>query len=351
MNDYESVRLSAAKWQSRLTRARSLLDDPRAICGIQARIESLRRMSSPSASTLEGERQLRAARKVGFLPGSFNPLTNAHIALAEAARRVAGLDVVIWGISTSTVDKETVERASLVDRLAQLVAYARATHGNAVVALNQGLYVDEADAMRACMPPGAALSIIIGYDKMVQILDPHYYEDRDAALDRLFDAATILVGPREGYGRAELDALLAQPSNARYRSYVTFTPLEGRYATDSSTEVRQLATGDLGSDRIRSLVVPEGFALLELRPYQASEETTASHDIYMARTRWVQLLGQIPDRQCAGLPSLTHLARGILTDGSSNWHSQFWDREDVLTVSEIWDLIRHAAGEASGSDS
>ena len=37
---------------------------------------------------------------------------------------------------------------------------------------------------------------IYGYDKVVQIFDPRYYDDRDAALDRLFALSSLLVAPR-----------------------------------------------------------------------------------------------------------------------------------------------------------
>jgi hypothetical protein len=50
----------------------------------------------------------------------------------------------------------------------------------------------------------------------VQILDPRYYDDRDAALRRLFGLASILVAPRGDAGSADLEELLARPENREF---------------------------------------------------------------------------------------------------------------------------------------
>nr|MBF6591759.1 hypothetical protein [Ktedonobacterales bacterium] len=229
------------RWQTCYEAARRLLDDATTLAALARAVARLHPTAPPTAEIIAGAATLREARRVGMLPGSFNPLTAAHVALAEAARSAAGLDHLVWLCAARTVDKERVERAALPDRLAQLVAYARTQPGNAVALTNHGLYVDEARALREHLTAQAALFILVGFDKLPQMLDPRYYTDREAALTRLFALARVLVAPRAGAGQAELVALLARPENQRYADMVGYVPLPVASAEESSTEARRLA--------------------------------------------------------------------------------------------------------------
>ncbi len=265
-----------AEWQARYAVARAILDNP-------TRMEIFTQVVARLADSGEGvcavssALPFRAAERIGLLAGSYNPLTLAHIAVAEAARRVAQLDLVAWALTAVTVDKERVTRASLPQRIAQLDAYIASTIGkvhyaDALVLLAHGLYVEQAQAIRTLMPPDAELVIIVGYDKIVQIFDPRYYDDREAALQALFAQARLLVAPRDGQGEADLRALLARPENQPYSEYVAYCPLDPVYATDSSTEARQLAaplTPDAVADSpaLRRLLPPEGVALAATGTY------------------------------------------------------------------------------------
>ncbi len=234
------------------------------------------------AVAVTGGAGLPLAKRVGLLAGSYNPLTLAHIALAEAARQSARLDAIVWACAAVTVDKERVTRASLPDRLAQLVAYLAATRptataprghvDDALVLLDHGLYVEQARALRTLLAPGAELTIIVGFDKVVQIFDPRYYADREAALQALFAQARLLVAPRDGQGEAALATLLARPENQPYAPYVAYCPLAPEYATDSSSEARQIAAmlapdAIATSPALRRLLPPEGVALAATGAY------------------------------------------------------------------------------------
>ena len=71
------------------------------------------------------------------------------------------------------------------------------TYGPAALALiNRGLYIEQVDVVRTLIPEIEELFVVVGFDKVVQILDPRYYENRDAVLDRLFANASLLVAPR-----------------------------------------------------------------------------------------------------------------------------------------------------------
>jgi nicotinic acid mononucleotide adenylyltransferase len=174
--------------------------------------------------------------RVGLLPGSFNPPTDAHVALAEAGRR-SGLDTVAYLLSKRTVNKEEVTGVPLADRLGLLSEIAERT-GDAVAFVNRGLYVDLARALRAILPDAGKLVFLVGHDKIAQIFDPSYYVDREAALDELFGLASFLVAPRAEAGAAELAALLAEPANARFAGRVQPLALAEQHRHASSSRAR-----------------------------------------------------------------------------------------------------------------
>ncbi len=265
---------------------------------------------------LAGQRAILPAARVGVLAGSFNPLTRAHLALAEAARTAAGLDAIAWTCAAVSVDKERVARAALVDRLAQLVAYARQGQDTraAVVLVNRGLYVDQATLLRRLVGPARDLAIVVGFDKVVQILDPRYYADRDAALSALFQAARLLVAPRGQDGAERLNALLALPENSAYAGRIAYLDVARAYWEDSSTEARQLAgglsEGALVPARLRDLLPPEGYALATATgAYAVAGGDGAA---YGWRMRWLDRLAAHPGRLPRPLPPMGDLVAAAL---------------------------------------
>lgn len=175
-------------------------------------------------------------------PGSFNPPTNAHLAMLQEAHefgRAHGGMGVYAAMSKRTTDKESVERPLLVDRLLLLetVLHTHAPH-TGILLFNRGLYVEQAEAIRAQFSRVKQLYFLLGFDKIVQIFDPHYYDDRDKALRELFALAEILVAPRAGAGPAELSALLAQPENAPFSSHVHSLSLDNNYRDIAASRIR-----------------------------------------------------------------------------------------------------------------
>lgn len=216
---------------------------------------------------------------IGILAGSFDPLTNAHIALAQAARERGGCAVVFLALSRHTVNKEARVRPTDTDRALLLRRYAARHPGLGVLLFNRGLYADQALAARAAFP-GADIRFIVGFDKARQIFDPRYYADRDAALRALFGAITLLVAPRDDDGADDLAALLAQPANRPFRDAVRPLPLDPALAADSATVVREAARE---GRPFAHLVPPETAAFIEeLRPY-ASPPRGGTPDRYARR--------------------------------------------------------------------
>lgn len=239
---------------------------------LDARFTALDPTAPPRATLIEQATDSPEDGAIGVMAGSFDPLTNAHLALARAARGLGGCYAVYLALSRHTVDKENRVRPSDAERALLLRQVARREPGLGVLAFNRGLYADQAVAVRALFPDAPAIRFIVGFDKARQIFDPRYYADRDTALRQLFAHVTLLVAPREGDGADALAALLARPENTPFRDHVRALPLDPAWADDSATRVRTAArAGDTAM--LAALVPPETVAwIAALRPYGASSQ-------------------------------------------------------------------------------
>jgi hypothetical protein len=134
---------------------------------------------------------------VGCYPGSFNPPTVAHLAIAEAAVVQAGLDRVDLVVSRLALGKEASAGPCLDDRLAVLESVATSRPWLAVRLTDAQLVADIVEGYDVA---------ILGADKWAQINDPAWYGGsvaaRDAAVARL---PRLLIAPRgSGSWRHEL---------------------------------------------------------------------------------------------------------------------------------------------------
>ena len=127
--------------------------------------------------------------KRGVYPGSFDPLTVAHLAIADAARDQVELDEVCMVISREPLGKRSDQQAS-VERRLSAIRDASST-GRAwltCAATGDQLLVDIAQGYDY---------LILGADKAAQLQDPSFYGgselERDAALARL---PALVVAPR-----------------------------------------------------------------------------------------------------------------------------------------------------------
>jgi hypothetical protein len=250
------------------------------------------------------------------------------VALAESAKRSAKLDQLYWVVTTSIVDKERVERATLADRVVQAMCSAKAVR-DGLLLLHAGLYVEQARAARTLLPPEAEISLIVGFDKVVQIFDARYYRDRDAALRELFAEAALIVSPRQGHGEANLQALLAQPENRQFADRVSFCPLPDRFGSDSSSEARAIAAADPDDARLRDLLTPEGLALTTIAAPYVAERQPLEHDlgdVYTARQTLLAALGALPLARLSAVPTLGELVRVSAETGSRGAALRAWVR-------------------------
>ena len=129
-----------------------------------------------------------AGRRVACYPGSFNPPTVAHLAVASGARAACGLDRVDLVVSRVALGKSAVVVPSFEDRLLVLssVVDARSSWLGLAVSDSQ-LLVD--------LSAGYDV-LVLGSDKWPQVLDVSFYggsvERRDAAVAALPPLAVAL---------------------------------------------------------------------------------------------------------------------------------------------------------------
>ena len=276
--------------------------------------QTIERLSQEATPTLHLLKPLPAnARRVGVLAGSFNPLTRGHEALVIAARR-HGLDAVLLLLPVRAVDKETVTRASTVDRALVARQWALRQHDAGVVLVNRGLYVEQAEVLKTAHP-NWTITFLLGYDKIVQIVDPRYYADREAALEALFGLASCAVAPRQGHGPDALRALLDRAENRRFAAGVA--PLEVAADVDalSSTVVREAARD---GQPYEHLVPAETAAFLhEAQPYNLPlvSPDGAAIDVYGLRLALIEAAAAGHLEPGADFARLCRVAREATTEG------------------------------------
>jgi nicotinic acid mononucleotide adenylyltransferase len=252
--------------------------DLQAIFALQDAFAALDPAGEPRAIVVAAARESVA---IGILAGSFDPLTEAHLALAQVALESGGVGAVYFALSRHTVNKEARQRPTDADRALALKLWLRGRERHGLLLFNRGLYVDQALAARAAFPGARVIRFIVGFDKAEQIFDPRYYADRDAALRTLFGAVELLVAPRAGAGADELAALLDRPENRPFRDAVRALPFDAAYADASSTAVREALRAGRSVDRL----VPQGALdfIRELAPYAPLAPDSAAPDRYMLR--------------------------------------------------------------------
>lgn len=151
--------------------------------------------------------------RLGVFGGSFDPVHNGHLFVAEAAREACGLDRVLF---VPTRDgkhyRDGAMNASAADRAAMIrVAIA----ANAAFALDEtDLAADATGYTADLLPrlharyPGADLSFIVGGDSLVR--------SRWRRLDEVLDSVeAFVVAPRGDFTQLDLDGALGAIDDVR----------------------------------------------------------------------------------------------------------------------------------------
>ena len=249
-----------------------------AIFAMRALWEKLDPAATPSLATFKPP---GVRRNVALLPGSFNPPTAAHMLLAERALQ-EGFDCVVLLLAHNTVGKQP---SGLIpeDRLLAMRALTGGAFG--VGASSHGLYADQAEAAQRVYPD-AEITFLVGSDKIEQIFDPRWYDDRNGALERLFGSARLVVAPRADQGEL-LRTVLEQ--NRRFADRVSVLRLHPAVSDLSSTRVRGLLRA--GAEPAGLVPAPVAELLTAMRafapPIVIGDEEV---DAYAIRAKIIEML-------------------------------------------------------------
>ena len=159
--------------------------------------------------------------RVGVYPGSFDPLTTAHLAIADAAIEGCGLDHLDLVISRAALAKEPGGHSPIEERVAAIERAAADRPGLRVRTSGLQLIADIADGYDVC---------VIGADKWHQLHDLGFYDGseaaRDAALARL---PMLAVAPRQGVtAPAANDGLIILTVDAAFHDISSTAVRSGR---------------------------------------------------------------------------------------------------------------------------
>jgi nicotinate-nucleotide adenylyltransferase len=177
--------------------------------------------------------------RLGIFGGSFDPVHNGHLFVAEAVREACGLDRVLF---VPTRDGKHYRNGAMSAGAAERAEMVRlAIAANAAFALDESDLAPEATGYTAdLLPrlqaryPGARFTFIVGGDSLVR--------SRWQRFDEVVDAVeAFVVAPRGEVTQTDLDRALADLAPAR-RAKITMIDLP--LVAESATLVRQrLAAG------------------------------------------------------------------------------------------------------------
>ncbi|EEB06459.1 fungal protein [Schizosaccharomyces japonicus yFS275] len=213
--------------------------------------------------------------KIYILDSSFNPPQNAHLSMCKLVPKDAQLLLLL---SVKNADKKAVP-ASFAERLVMMEAMALdLQEARPIIGLcKHALFADKAEAIHNSLHT-ASQSYLLGFDTLVRLLDPKYYEPQgiEQALGHFFASTKVMcvARPDVSSGLSEQEEYMRSIAKgdmkgipAQWASRITFATLRNGGEGVSSTAVRK-AIKEKNDELVKSLVPPAVYQVLkELRPY------------------------------------------------------------------------------------
>ena len=137
---------------------------------------------------------LRTGR-LGIFPGAFNPVTRAHLAVAQAARDEHRLQQVVF-LLPETFPHKTYEGASFDDRVALLEEALAGDASLAIATSEGGLFIEIARAFRAACGSQVEIHLLCGRDAAERIAGWDYGDG--PPFPQQLTEFQMLVASREG---------------------------------------------------------------------------------------------------------------------------------------------------------
>ena len=138
---------------------------------------------------------------IGIYSGTFDPVHVGHVTFADAARRVAGLDKVIF--MPEDTPRGKINITDINTRMTRLDAALSESQHETYRARHPQFTITETLVELKSQYPGATLSFLIGSDVVPSLAAwPH--------LDQLIRNHQIIVGMREPHVQQEIEQILPQ---------------------------------------------------------------------------------------------------------------------------------------------
>ena len=170
--------------------------------------------------------------RLGVLGGAYNPITLAHLAIADTVVSTFGMQEVLF-VLPQVPPHKTIFGASLEQRL-EMMRLAVEERPYATVGLStHGLFLDMYQGLLGVYPRHTEVFFLTGRDAAERILT-WPYDDAAVALRQMFTAFQLIVCDREGPFHLPDDPLLIP-----YRQRMHCCTLPPGFNHVSATEVRQ----------------------------------------------------------------------------------------------------------------
>lgn len=152
----------------------------------------------------------RTVGPVGVFPGSFDPLTVAHLAIADAAVAHARLARLDLAVARKALGKDDGAHLPITERVAAIERAGRERPWLGAVTTDAALITDLARGYDV---------VVMGADKWAQVRDPAWYGDDAVARDAACAALPrVLVAPRPGFATDGAEVLDVDPAMAAVSS-------------------------------------------------------------------------------------------------------------------------------------
>jgi len=197
-----------------------------------------------------------ARRSIAIFPGSFNPPTNAHVALIQSAAREVDR---VFAVLPRAFPHKSYSGPSLDERLSMLDA-ARAVAPFETRVTEGGLFIDIAREFRA-HHPAVDIWFVCGRDAAQRIVEWDY--GHPAAIVGMLDEFGLLVASRQGEYKAP------EHIAARVRRLSVSPDVDGISATQVRTLIER---GEPWEHLVPEAVAPLVSRYYAPRPSQSTSE-------------------------------------------------------------------------------
>jgi len=167
-------------------------------------------------------------RRLGILPGTFNPPTTAHLELAHAAAAI--VDEVLFVLPRALPHKEFLG-ATFAERIDMLMGATEGHPQYSIATLDRGLFVEIAAACRQAYGDDVRLSFLCGRDAAERIAGWDY--GRPNAFAEMLREFDLLVAARQG----------EYPINPEFQHAIAALPVACDLDSVSATAVRERIAG------------------------------------------------------------------------------------------------------------